>query len=216
MEKITCTFCNTLNDPAAKTCIGCGAPLEAPAPQPVIQPVQPAFRPAQATSPFGSTDSQKLQDGAQQVERLYAGATSIYRTAWSITGDAIAIAIVAFILGIAGGATGMRIWGVLGAMLVGLIIGYAEQSFWMTIVASPVAALVGIGLGAIVWASGAGPKGMVFIATGLACIGALVGSRRRTAPLGCSAAVRPLLGAAGGFLFALLGLLIGLAIHALL
>ena len=216
MEKITCTFCNTLNDPAAKTCIGCGAPLEAPAPPPVIQPVQPAFRPAQATSPFGSTDSQKLQDGAQQVERLYAGATSIYRTAWSITGDAIAIAIVAFILGIAGGATGMRIWGVLGAMLVGLIIGYAEQSFWMTIVASPVAALVGIGLGAIVWASGAGPKGMVFIATGLACIGALVGSRRRTAPLGCSAAVRPLLGAAGGFLFALLGLLIGLAIHALL
>jgi hypothetical protein len=219
MAKIACSYCNTLNDTAAKTCVGCGAPLEAPVVQQVVQPfqsVQPVFKPAQTGTPFDSLDSQKLQDGAQQVEKLYAGATNVYRSAWGVTGDAIAIAMVAFALGIVGGATGMGVWGVLGAMLVGLIIGYAEQSFWMTVIAAPVAALIGIALGAIAWAAGLGPKVMVFAATGLACIGALIGSRRRSAPLGCSAAVRPALGAAGAFLFALLGLVIGLAIGAVL
>jgi hypothetical protein len=218
MAKIPCSYCNTLNDPAAKTCIGCGAPLEAPVARPVVQPFQPVqqvIKPAQTSTPFGATESQKLQDGAQQIEKLYAGATSVYRTAWSVTGDAIAIAMVAFALGLIGGATGMGVWGVLGAMLVGLVIGYAEQSFWLTVVAAPVAALIGAGGWAILWAAGAGPKGMVFTTTLMVCIGALIGSRRRITSLGCSAAVRPMLGAMGGFFFALLGLVIGLAIRAL-
>jgi hypothetical protein len=207
MAKITCSFCNTLNDAAEKTCVGCGAPLDAPVPQPVSrpEPVQQLFQPFQTKSPFDSADSQKLQAGAQQVEQLYAGAASAYRAVWSITSDAIAIAMTAFILG-----------AVSGAMLVGLLVGYTEQSFWVNVIASPAGALVGIVGWAIVWAAGAGPKGMVFVATGLACIGALVGARRRTTPLGCSAFVRPVLGAAGGFFFALLGLAIGWAINAVL
>ncbi len=222
MAKIPCTYCNTLNDPAAKTCVGCGAPLEIPAPQQTYPPqrIQQPFQtpPAQASrtnSPFDVPDSQKLQQGAQQVERLYAGATRAYRTAWSVTGDAIAIAIVAFVLGIVGGATGMGFFGIAGAALVGLIIGFAEQSFWLTIIAAPVAMLVGIAIWAFAWVAGAGPRGMVFTATGLACIGALIGSRRRTTPMGCGGAVRPVLGAVGGFVVALAGLVIGLAIHAI-
>ena len=215
MAKISCTYCNTLNDPASKTCVGCGAPLGVPAPQQAYRPqtIQQPFQPAQSTSPFDSPSSQKLQDGAQQVERLYAGAASAYRTAWSVTSDAIAIALVAFALGVIGGATGMGFWGIVGATLVGLIVGYAEQSFWLTIVASPAGALMGIAVWAIAGGMGAGPKGMVFTATGLACIGALIGSRRRTTPLGCGGAVRPVLGAFGGFCVALIGLLIGLAIR---
>ncbi len=217
MAKIACPYCNTLNESTNKTCVGCGAPLEAPAAQPVVQPVQQAFRPVQTTSPFSSTDTaRKVQDGAQQAEKLFTNATAIYHTAWSITGDAIAIAIVAFILGVAGGATNMKLWGVLGAMLVGLFIGYADQSFWMTILAAPAGALAGIVVGAFLWGLGAGPKSMVFIATALACVGALIGSRPHTARLGCTAAIRPLLGAGGAFFFSLLGLLIGMGIRAVL
>jgi hypothetical protein len=223
MAKIACTYCNTLNDPAAKTCVGCGAPLEAPAPQQTYPPqrIQQPFQspPAQASrsgSSFDPTGSQRLQDGAQQVERLYAGATRAYRTAWSVTGDAIAIAVVALALGMIGGATGMGILGVAGAALVGMIIGYAEQSFWLTVIAAPVATLVGIATWAVAWAMGAGPRGMVFTATGLACIAALIGSRRRTTPMGCGGTVRPVLGAFGGLVISLVGLLIGLAIHAVL
>jgi hypothetical protein len=218
MAKITCSFCNTLNDAAEKTCVGCGAPLEAPAPQQVTrpQPVPQVFQPAQTSSPLDSADSQKLQDGAQQVEKLYAGAANAYRTAWSVTSDAIAIAMVAFALGVVGGATSMGFWGVLGAMLAGLIIGYTEQSFWVNVIAPPAGALVGIVVWGIAWAAGVGPKGMVFAATGLACLGALIGARRRITPLGCGAVVRPLLGAAGGFFFALLGLAFGVAIRAIL
>ena len=214
MPKISCTYCNTLNDPASKTCVGCGALLEVPAAQPLVQARPPAQIPL-TSSPFDSPGSQKLQDGAQQVERLYAGAASAYRTAWSVTSDAIAIALVAFALGLIGGATGMGFWGIVGATLVGLIVGYAEQSFWLTIVASPAGALMGIAVWAIAWGMGAGPKGMVFTATGLACIGALIGSRRRTTPMGCGGTVRPALGAIGGFFVALIGLLIGLAIRAI-
>ena len=217
MAKISCSFCNTLNDAAEKTCVGCGAPLEAPAPQQVtqLQPVQQVFKPAQTSTPFDSVDSQKLQDGAQQVEKLYAGAASAYRTVWSVTSDAISIAMVAFALGVVGGATGMEFWGVLGAMLAGLVIGYTEQPFWVNVIAPAAGALIGIVAWGIVWAAGAGPKGMVFAATGLACLGALIGARRRATPLGCGAVVRPLLGGAGGFLFALLGLLFGWAIRAI-
>jgi hypothetical protein len=218
MAKIPCSFCNTLNDAAEKTCVGCGAPLDAPAPQQVtqLQPEPQVFQPAQTSSPFDSADSQRLQDGAQQVEKLYAGAASAYRTVWSVTSDAISIAIVAFALGVVGGATGMGFWGVLGAMLAGLVIGYTEQSFWVNVIAPAAGALIGIVVWGIAWAVGVGPKGMVFAATGLACLGALIGARRRTTPLGCGAVVRPLLGAAGGFLFALLGLAFGLAIRAIL
>jgi hypothetical protein len=217
MAKIPCSFCNTLNDAAEKTCVGCGAPLDAPAPQQVtqLQPEPQVFQPAQASSPFDSTDSQKLKDGAQQVEKLYAGAASAYRTVWSVTSDAISIAMVAFALGVVGGATGMGFWGVLGAMLAGLVIGYTEQSFWMNVIAPAAGAGIGIVAWGIVWAAGAGPKGMVFAATGLACLGALINTRRRTSPLGCGAVVRPVLGAAGGFFFALLGLAFGLAIRAI-
>jgi len=218
MAKIPCSFCNTLNDAAEKTCVGCGAPLEAPHPQQVIPPplVQQAFQPAQSSTPFETLDSQKLQDGAQQVDRLYKGAMSAYQTAWSVTGDAIAISMAAFALGLVGGATGMGFWGVLGAMLAGLVIGYTEQPFWLNVIAPPAGALLGAVAWGIAWAAGAGPKGMVFVATGLACLGALIGARRRTTPLGCGAFVRPLLGAAGGFFFALLGLAFGLAIRAIL
>jgi hypothetical protein len=222
MAKIPCTYCNTLNDPAAKTCVGCGAPLEIPAPQHtyppqrIVQPFQtPPAQSSRTSSPFDVADSQKLQQGAQQVERLYTGATRAYRTAWSITGDAIAIAIVAFVLGIVAGVTGMGLWGIAGGALVGLIIGFAEQSFWLTIIGAPVAMLVGIAAWAFAWVAGAGPRGMVFTATGLACIGALIGSRSRTTPMGCGGAVRPVLGAMGGFVVALAGLVIGLAIHAI-
>jgi hypothetical protein len=218
MAKISCSYCNTLNDDTAKTCMACGALLEAPAPQPVVQPqaIQPPFQPAQPASSFNSTDSQKLQDSAQQVDRLYKGAMSAYQTAWSVTSDAIAISLVAFALGVIGGATGMGFWGVLGAMLAGLVIGYTEQSFWVNIIASPAGVLAGIAVWAVVWAMGAGPKGMVFTTTGLACIGALVSARRRTVAPGCGSAVRPLLGAAGGFFFAILGLAIGSGIRAIL
>ncbi len=218
MAKIPCSFCNTLNDPAEKTCVGCGAPLDAPAPQQVtqLQPVQQVFQPVQTSTPFDSASSQRLQDGAQQVEKLYAGAASAYRMVWSVTSDAISIAMVAFALGVVGGATGMEFWGVLGAMLAGLVIGYTEQPFWVNVITPAAGALIGIVAWGIVWAAGAGPKGMVFAATGLACLGALIGARRRATPLGCGAVVRPLLGAAGGFLFALLGLLFGWAIRAIL
>lgn len=218
MAKIACTYCNTLNDAAAKTCIGCGAPLEIPAPQQAYRPqaVQPAIKPAQASTPFSSTESQKLQDGAQQIDRLYKGAVSAYQTAWSVTGDAIAISLVAFALGLVGGATGMGFWGVLGAILAGLVIGFTDQFFWVNVIAPPAGAVLGILGWGVVWAAGGGPQGMVFAATALACLGGLVGARRRTTHLGCSAVVRPLLGAAGAFFFALLGLIFGLAIRAVL
>ncbi len=223
MAKIACTYCNTLNDPSAKTCIGCGAPLEAPAPQQtyppqrVGQPFQtPPAQATRATSPFGTPESQRLQEGAQQVDRLAAGATRAYRTAWSVTGDAIATAMVAFGLGIIGGATGMGFWGLAGAALVGLIIGFAEQSFLLTLIGAPAGALVGVVVWAFAWLAGAGPTGMVFTATGLACLGALVGSRRRTTPMGCGGAVRPVLGAGEGFVVSLVGLVIGLAIRAII
>jgi hypothetical protein len=218
MTKIPCSFCNTLNDAAEKNCVGCGAPLDAPAPRPVSPPqtFQQPVQSAQASSPFDTMNSQKLQDSAQQVEKLYAGAVGVYQTAWSVTSDAIAITLAAFAIGVAGGATGMGFWGVLGAMLVGLVVGYTEQSFWVNIVASPAGALMGIVVWSIVWAAGGGSKGMVFVATGLACIGALVGAHQRTKPLGCSTLVRPLLGAVGGFFFAILGLAIGAGIRAIL
>jgi hypothetical protein len=84
------------------------------------------------------------------------------------------------------------------------------------VIAAPVATLVGIAAWAIAWAMGAGPGGMVFTATVLACVTALIGARRRVRPLGCGGTVRPVLGALGGLGVSLVGLLVGLAIQAVL
>ena len=212
MNKVTCPYCNALNEAVAKTCVACGAPIDAP-PPPRVE--APSFQPTPRPSPFGSTSTERAQQAGVKADQLYSRARQAYSTLGQVLGDSIAIACVAFALGLVGALTGMGFWGVVGATAVGLIVGFAEQSFWLTLVGAPLGMLSGIILWAIALGMGAGPKGMVLAATLLAGIGALVGARRRTTPLGCGGSVRPVLGAIGGFSVALIGLVIGLVIHSI-
>ena len=213
MSKITCSYCNALNDATEKLCVACGAPLDAP-PLPQVEP--PSLQSTPLPPLVSSASTERPQETFQQAEQLVSNARQSLRTAGSITADAIAIACVAFALGLVGALTGMGFWGVVGATAVGLLIGFAEQSFWLTLLGAPLGMLSGIILWAIARGVGAGSKGMVLVATLLAGIGALVGARQRTTPLGgCGGSVRPVLGAIGGFSVSLMGLVIGLIIHAL-
>jgi hypothetical protein len=213
MSKLACSYCNALNDAAEKTCVACGAPLDAP-PLPRVE--TSGFQSTPLPPPVSSVSSERPQEAFPQAEKLYSDARQSLRTAGSITADAMAIACVAFALGLVGALTGMGFWGVAGATAVGLIIGFAEQSFWLTLLGAPLGALSGIVLWAIARGVGANLKGMVLVATLLAGIGALVGARQRTTPLvGCGGSVRPVLGAIGGFSVSLIGLVIGLVIHSL-
>ena len=71
-------------------------------------------------------------------------------------------------------------------------------------------------LGVLIWALGSGPQVMVYTGLLFAVIGAVIGGRR-SLPFehrNCWEKTRPLLGAAGGFAFGILGALLGWGIRA--
>ena len=69
-------------------------------------------------------------------------------------GEVISIAVTGFILGFVGGATGVIFPGVLGAILVGLAVGFTRKQFYIVLISAPAGLLLGLGLGALTWVLG--------------------------------------------------------------
>jgi hypothetical protein len=212
MRLNVCPYCNTANKASEDACVACGAPLEKlpPPPRPVSYS---RSRPVAATSPFGDS-SEDVHKVAQTAEKVYNGAVRAYAIFWRTLGEAIAIAVTGFALGLIGGATDTR-WISLGcAVAVGVAVALTNKLIWLTAVSAPIGAMIG----AMIWGAamifGAGPQGLPITAAVGAILLALLGSRR-TSPT-CWDWVRPFLGATGGMMFALVGMLLGVALRAIL
>jgi len=209
--RITCEYCATSNPGEAITCLACGAPLTRPLadPTPIVTAIQ---SPPKAEKP----PSEELRKVGEKADDVYFMALDAYAIAWRTVGEAISIALTGFTLGIVGGATGMAFPGILGAVLVGLAVGSTRKQFYLALIGAPAGLLLGLGLGAAVWVLGGGPQVLVFSGLVGALIGAIAGGQRNL-PFGRRnfwEKARPLLGLAGGFVFGVLGTLLGWGIAA--
>jgi len=203
---VICSWCLTVNPEGQQSCQACGAPLEKPAPEPPAQAQKPGGQLPPVQKEFTTQDLRKAGETAEEV---YSRALGAYSLAWRTLGEALAIGVAAFILGLAGAATRQAVLGVAAGVVLGALVGVTTKNFWLTIFGAPLGALAGAALWLLPWALGAGAGGVLYTAFGLAVLGAILGQRRLNGPKGRYERLRPWLGAAGGLLFALLGALLG-------
>jgi len=208
-RNIICEYCNTSNPWETKTCLACGGPITRPWSDPTIQatPITPHPTP-------NKPNTQDLLKVGEKADEVYFTVLNTYVIAWRTVGEAISIALTGFILGFVGGITGVYFPGILGAILVGIAVGFTRKLFYLVLISAPAGLLLGFGLGATIWVLGGNPQVMVYTGLVFAIMGALLGGRR-SLPFGrrnCWEKSRPLLGAMGGFVFGLLGTLLGWAI----
>jgi hypothetical protein len=210
-RRIVCEYCKTSNPRDAGACLACGGPLVRPKVdlEPKVTTVQSSEEPEQI-------QSEDIQKAAEKADDLYFMAWNTYAIAWRTVGEAIAIALTGFILGFVGGATESIFPGILGATLVGLAVGVTRKQFYIVLISAPAGLLLGLGFGAAIWFLGGVPQVMVYTGLVFAITGAFIGGRR-SLPFkhrNCWEKSRPFLGALGGFVFGILGSLIGWGIVA--
>lgn len=206
---LICEYCNTSNPRDAKTCLACGGPIKRPLANPTIQATAVTTK-----TKTQKADTQDLLKIGEKADDVYFTVLNTYVIAWRTVGEAISIAFTGFILGLVGGITGVYFPGILGAVLVGIAVGFTRKQFYLVLISAPVGLLLGFALGAVVWVLGGDPQVMVYSGLVFAMLGALLGGRR-SLPFrhrNCWEKSRPLLGAFGGFASGMLGTLLGWAI----
>ena len=220
---ITCEFCAAVNPAGQENCLACGAPL------PRIKPVLPSQKPKDPLEMFklaqarpAATQKDAGQDfadrffGGGQGTQLADQARQVVSILWRTAGEAIAIAVSGFIIGVTGGGTGLWFLGLAGAGCLGLFVGLAVKPLLFAALSAPLGTLLGLGIGFVLRTLGLGPASIVVAASLLGIAAALIGGRiELLTSRGCYAFTRPFLGAMGGFIFGLLGVLLGGGIKAL-
>lgn len=211
--RLVCAYCNSVNEAGGKNCVACGAALPAAVfPDPVAQANK--ISPSDVQLP-PDPDVERLKEAGKKAEQVYSTALNAYAVLWRTLGEALAIAVAAFALGLIGGATGAAFAGLLGAALMGGVVGSVVKHYLLVAISAPLGALLGAGVWGLAWALGAGPGGMVYAASLGAIVLAWVGGRRiLPGKQNIWERLRPFLGALGGVLFALLGVGLGLGLRA--
>ena len=151
----------------------------------------------------------------EKVDKAASTAFYIYSLFWRTLAEAIAIAITGFAIGLVGGATGMALWGVVGAATVGIVVGFTIKIYYFTIISAPAGIIAGAVFCVLLWVLGAPPSLDVFVLTLFTSLAAYIGgSRSPYRHRNWWEKIRPLLGAIGGLISGLLGMGIGVGIQA--
>lgn len=204
MPRIVCIWCQTVNDTTARHCVACGGPIEESIKNRLtsenkVQPLPVVRR---------DTTTQDLKKAGEETEKVYNAALTVYSLVWRTAAEALAIALAALLVGLAGGGTHLSWLGILGGIGLGVAVGLVQKNFWFVLLGAPLGVLAGALVGMLPWAIGFGPGGMVLTAIVLGIAGAIIGNRRVYHP-GVYDRLRPFLGALGGLAFASLGALMG-------
>lgn len=223
---LTCKYCGASNPPATDRCASCGAPIDIPIMPPVtvttistparnIAPPVSAqradttneqIRDALDAAPINDQLKEGLKAAGLGIGALGAG-TFFARTA----SEAASIAFSTFLVGYISSATGNQWLALPGGLIIGLMVGLAVKRPLGALLSAPLGTILGLAAGFLLQSS----LPTLPLPPLLALIGgallAIIGSRRSSSNVVAKwyGRFRPFLGMAGGFLFALLGYIIG-------
>jgi len=209
-----CPYCTSANQPGAKNCRACGAPL--PEKQETAVPARSAGTGSAAeVSALPVPESIDTVELGRKVEEGSRAALQWYGAFWRALADAAVIAMVSFGTGAIGAAAGIAWAGLALSPVFGLAVGFSRKSYLFTLLSAPLGFAAGSIVGGVLWAAGLGPAPMVFCVSLGAASAALLGSRpmpfrRRN----FWEKARPPLGAAGAVVFGLLGTAAGAGLRA--
>lgn len=223
---ITCKYCGASNPAGSAHCRACGAPIEIP----VVPPVSvttintpPRTITPPVTTQRADTTPEQIRDAVdaapindQLKEGLKAAGlglgtlgvgTFFARTA----AEAAAIAFSSFIIGYFAAATRSALIALVGGLVIGLMVGLAVKRPIGALLSAPLGTIVGLIAGKFLQPSLPALPLPALLALILGGLLAIIGSRRSSSnPVGkWYGRFRPFLGMAGGFLFAMLGYVIG-------
>jgi hypothetical protein len=211
-KTIPCSYCSTANPAVAANCQSCGALLEHLHVH--ASPVE-VERPVPVRTQL-DTDLDIIQM-SRKVEQGSRMAMNLYSAFWRALADSAVIAMTAFGLGLTGAVTQNPVWGVILSAALGFFVGLSRKSYLFTLLGAPLGFVGGALIGGVLWAGGLGPGLLVFTTALGASTAAWLGSRwipfqyRSTWEK-----FRPLVGAAGGLGFGLLGAAAGSGLHVLI
>ena len=222
----TCVYCGASNPAGTNRCKACGAPIEIPIVPPVTvttinTPVRIITPPVNTQRP--DTTPEQIRDALdaapindQLKEGLKAAGlgigalgvgTFIARTA----AEATAIAFSSFTIGYYSGATHNGLIALAGGLVIGLMVGLAVKRPIGALLSAPLGVIIGLIAAKLLQPSFPALPLHALLALVVGALAAIIGSRR-----GSSNTIgkwygrfRPFLGMTGGFLFAMLGYVIG-------
>ncbi len=208
-QRVLCEYCATPNLMGKKNCVACGAPLPK-APPPVPKPAKTIGKATRA-----NRELQEVRETADKAENVARKAMFAYSMIWCTLAEAVAIAICGFGIGLVGGAVGAPALGVIGAVLVGIGVGISTKIYYFALFSAPVGLVIGAVIGLVPFLLGVPAVIFVFTTTLFAFLGAVLYSRNVLyQQRNLYEKLRPFLGAAGGLVFGLLGMLLGVGLKA--
>ncbi len=221
-NSLDCVYCGASNPAGTNRCLSCGAPIEPPKSRPVsvthvnTPPVmsgmsRPDTTPKQINDALDAApiDSQ-IKDTLKQAGAGIAGlgvGTFIARTA----AEAGAIAFSAILIGYFAAKTQSLLLGMLGGLIIGMMVGLVVKRPLGVLLSAPLGTIAGLIGGRFLQPSLPDwPLPLLLAIAGGALLGLLGGRRGASSgPAKWYSRFRPLLGMAGGFVFALLGYAVG-------
>jgi hypothetical protein len=223
---ITCIYCGANNLVGTNRCKACGAPIEIPIVPPVrvttvntpVRNITPLVTTQRAdTTPKQIRDAldatplnDQLKEGLKAAG-LGIGALGLGTFFARTATEAAAIAFSSFMVGYLSGDSRSGLIALAGGLVIGLMVGLAVKRPISALLSAPLGTILGWIAGKLLQPS----LPALPLAALLALIGgalfAFLGSRRGSNnPVGkWYGRFRPILGMAGGFMFAMLGYIIG-------
>ncbi|MBI9050936.1 MAG: hypothetical protein JEZ00_16055 [Anaerolineaceae bacterium] len=198
--RLVCEYCQSSNPNNEKDCIACGAPL-------------PKVKKKSVPKKNINKNSSLLKKEDKSVE-LATQAARLYSSIWLAIFDAIIIAAVSFTLGLAGGVFNQTVLGVLGAAALGISVGLTVKGGILTLISAPLGLLIGSFLCIAAMIFHLPPFVYMLLLSICTCLAAMLGGHK--SPYKYRTIwykIRPFLGMAGGILFGVIGMGIGLGLQ---
>jgi hypothetical protein len=211
-----CEYCATANPVEALVCNACGAPLPIPKPKSTLAPEIEIIS-TRTPSITQNIPTQEIRQTGEKLDKAYTAAFSAYATLWRTLAETAAIAITGFGIGFVGGAMGPATLGLIGATAVGLVVGLSHKNYYLTLLGAPIGLVASVLISILLWFLKASPTTIVIIITLGSILAAWIGSYHiPPGHLNWWEKVRPWLGTAGGFVFGMLGVLLGYGIRSII
>jgi hypothetical protein len=231
-----CPFCGAGNNAAAYTCVACGAPLDPsrstpsylkamgvpPSPEAPASPAEPtAQAPAPAPELVTPVEpiAQNIKEGAAAVA-AGLGLAGVGGLIMRTIAEALAILTAALVIGYNAGHVAPNNWlpyllvGLAGGIAVGIAVGSVIKRSIFALFSAPFGALIGVFIAISLKMTSRGTLWLPLFTFAGACLLAVLGGRsNRVGRFQAYQRLRPILGAIGGFIFALLGFAIGHIIY---